>query len=174
MANVDFGQYKDDKTIDNDWENIRKELVAGLVSGTDDINTAGVTCTSLTCTGNITPGTVADDNVVGGMPVIHRIDLAAGANADTDVTLTNKTRVIDAWIVLTGAGVTSATYQVKNGANAITDEMAASGSDTALVRAATINDANHEIAAAGTLRITGANGATQPAATCYVMGILVA
>jgi hypothetical protein len=119
-------------------------------------------------------GNVADDNVIGGLPVVHRIDITAGANADTDVVLTHKTRVIDAWVVLRGAGVTSAVLTVKNGANAITDGMAASGSDTAVVRAATINDANHEIAAAGTLRVTGSGGATQPDATVYVLGIRVA
>ena len=117
---------------------------------------------------------VADANVIGGVPVVHRIDLAAGALADTDVVLTHKTRVIDAWLVLRGAGVASTTLQVKNGANAITNAMAASGSDTDLVRAAAINDANYEIAAAGTLRVTSATGATQPAATVYVVGIRVA
>lgn len=117
---------------------------------------------------------VADDNVVGGIPVLHRIDLAAGALADTDVVLTHKTRVVDAWLVLRGAGVASTTLQVKNGANAITNAMAASGADTDVVRAGTINDANHEIAAGGTLRVTSATGVTQPAATVYVLGVRVA
>lgn len=119
-------------------------------------------------------GNAANANVIGGIPVVHRIDIAAGANADTDVVLTHKTRVIDAWLVLTGAGVASAVLTVKNGATAITDGMAASGSDKALVRAATIDDAQHEIAAAGTLRVTGSAGATQPAATVYVLGLRVA
>ena len=117
---------------------------------------------------------VADDNVIGGIPVIHRIDITAGALGDTDVTLTHKTRVIDAWLILRGAGVATTTLQVKNAANAITDAMAASGSDKALVRAAEIDDAYHEIAAGGTLRVTSATGATQPEATVYVLGIRVA
>lgn len=116
---------------------------------------------------------VANVNVIGGIPVIHQVNLAAGTNADTDVTLTHKTRIVDAWLVLTGGGVGSAVYTVKNGANAITDGMAASGSDTAVVRATTMNDANWEIAAAGTLRVTGSGGATQPAATMYVLGYRV-
>lgn len=116
----------------------------------------------------------SDADILGAIPVLHRIDLAAGALADTDVVLTNKTRVIDAWLVLRGAGVATTTLQVKNGANAITDAMAASGSDTAIVRAATLNDANYEIAAGGTLRVTSATGATQPAATVYVSGVRVA
>lgn len=118
--------------------------------------------------------TVADANVIGGVPVLHRINITAGALGNTDVVLTHKTRVVDAWLVLTGAGVATTTLQVKNGADAITDAMAASGSDQALVRAATINDANHEIAAGGTLRVTSATGATQPAAVVYVLGIRVA
>lgn len=113
-------------------------------------------------------------NVDGAIPVLHRIDIAAGALADTDVVLTDKTRVIDAWLVLRGAGVASTTLQVKNGATAITNAMAASGSDQALVRATTIDDASWEIAAGGTLRVTSASGASQPAATVYVFGVKVA
>jgi len=116
---------------------------------------------------------VVADNTIGGILVIHQIDIAAGALGDKDVVLTHKTRVIDVWLILRGAGVASTTLQVKNGANAITDAMAASGSDQALVRAATIDDAYHEIAAGGTLRVTSASGATQPAATVYVLGFRV-
>lgn len=117
---------------------------------------------------------IANANVIGGIPVLHRIDIAAGALADTDVVLTHKTRVIDAWLVLRGAGVENTTLQVKNGATAITDAMAASGSDKAVVRAATLDDAQWEIAAGGTLRVTSATGATQPDATVYVLGHRVA
>lgn len=117
---------------------------------------------------------IADDNVIGGIPVVHRIDIAAGDLGNTDVTLTHKTRVIDAWLILRGAGVATTTLQVLSTGNAITDAMAASGSDKALVRAATIDDAYHEIVAGGILRVTSATGATQPAATVYVLGIRVA
>lgn len=116
----------------------------------------------------------ADANVIGALPVLHRIDITAGALGDTNVVLTHKTRVVDAWLVLRGAGVATTTLQVKNGANAITDAMAASGADTAVVRVATIDDAQHEIAAGGTLRVTSATGASQPAATVYVLGVRVA
>ena len=116
----------------------------------------------------------ADANVIGALPVLHRIDIAAGALGNTDVVLTHKTRVIEAWLVLRGAGVATTTLQVKNSANAITDAMAASGSDKALIRAATIDDAYHEIAAGGTLRVTSATGATQPDATVYVLGVRAA
>jgi len=116
---------------------------------------------------------VADANVIGGVPVLHTIAIAAGALAETDVTLTHKTRVIDAWVVLTGAGVASTTLKVQNGVTTITDAMDVSGSDKAIIRAATIDDAQHEIAAAGTLRVKTETGATQPAATVYVLGVRV-
>lgn len=119
-------------------------------------------------------GNNADNNVIGSVPVLHRVVVAAGANGDTDVVLTHKTRVTDAWLVLTGAGVASAVLTVKNGATAITNGMAASGADTTVSRAGTIDDAQHEIAAAGTLRVTGSGGASQPAAIVYVLGVRVA
>jgi hypothetical protein len=117
---------------------------------------------------------VANANAVGGVILLYRINQAAGANGDTDVTVEHKIRVIDAWLVLTGAGVASSVCTVKNGATAITDGMATTGADKALVRAATIDDAQHEISAGGTLRITGSGGASQPALTMYVLAVRVA
>jgi hypothetical protein len=117
---------------------------------------------------------IANANVIGGIPVLHRIDIAAGALGDTDVVLTHKTRVIDAWLVLRGAGVSTTTLTVKNGSTAITNAMAASGSDKDVVRAASLDDAQWEVAAGGTLRVTSATGATQPDATVYVLGHRVA
>lgn len=139
------------------------------VQGTLDLSSATITA-SLT---GAHMGTVADDNVIGGIPVVHRIDIADGAG-DTDVTLTHKTRVIDAWAVKTAAnGGAGDTVQVKNSATAITDALDLNVSDTAIVRAGTISDASHEIAAAGTLRVTAAN-ATNNACTVYVLGLRVA
>ena len=118
---------------------------------------------------------VADVNVIGGVPVLHRIAVPGTGKAAIDVTLTHKERVVDAWIVLTGAGVTGGTVTVGNAANAITDAMAATGSDTAIVRAGTIDDAYHEIAAAGTLRITpAATDANAAPCTVYVLAVRVA
>lgn len=117
---------------------------------------------------------VPDDSTIGGLPILFRIDITAGALGNTDVILTYKTRVIDAWLILTGTGISTTTLVVANSDDAITDTMDASGSDKAVVRATTIDDANHEIAAQGTLRITSATGATQPDATVYVLGIRVA
>lgn len=141
-------------------------LEAGAVSAQSKLAAAILTGTSA--------AVVADANVIGGLEVLHRIDLAAGALAETDVVLTHKTRVIDAWLVLRGAGVSTTTIKVQNGATTITDAMAASGSDKALVRCATLDDAQWEIAAGGTLRVKSETGASQPACTVFVRGIRVA
>lgn len=119
---------------------------------------------------------VADDNVIGGIPVVHRIQVASGADGDADVTLTHKTRVIDAWAVLKGAGTAGCTITVKNGATAISDAMDVSaGGDKDVFRVGEIDDAQHEIAAAGTLRISKAStGGDFPGAEVYVMGLRVA
>ena len=116
---------------------------------------------------------VAETNVIGGIPLTFMIPVTAGALGDTDVTMTHKVRVLDAYLILRGAGVSTTTLQVKNGTSVITDAMAASGSDKALVRATTIDDAAYEIAAAGTLRVTSATGATQPAALVVVTAVRV-
>lgn len=149
--------------------------LAGVTGGTVSASKALVTgAGSALDLNGAQAGNVANANVIGGLPVVHQINITAGALGNTDVTLTHKTRIIDAWLILRGAGVATTTLQVFNGATAITDAMAASGADKALVRAATIDDAAHEIAAAGTLRVTSATGASQPDATVYVLGYRVA
>lgn len=117
---------------------------------------------------------VADNNAIGGVLVLHIVQMAAAALANNDITLTHKERVIDAWFVLGGAGVGSTTITIKNNTSAITDAMDASGSDKAIVRATTIDEANHEIAAGGTLRTQTETGATQPKATAYILCVRVA
>jgi hypothetical protein len=73
-----------------------------------------------------------------------------------------------------GAGVSLCTLVVGNAANAITNLMDVSGSDQAVVEASTINDAYYEIDAGGSLRVTTATGATQPACLVVVEGVVVA
>jgi hypothetical protein len=138
------------------------------------LTVAGVTVDETTlAANNQTAGNVAvvaDANVDGGLPILYRIT-AAALTGDVDVTLTYKSRVLDVWCVATAAGGASDTITVKNGATAITNAMDLNVSDKVMVRASTIDDAAHEIAAAGTLRVTGAS-----AATCevYVLAIRVA
>lgn len=116
---------------------------------------------------------IADANVEGGVPVIFRLDIAAGALADNDLIMKHKIRVIDCHFILTGAGVSTTTFTLRSTAADISDVMAASGSDGDLVRMATVDDDNHEIVAGGILRVTSLTGATQPAATVYVTAIRV-
>jgi hypothetical protein len=116
---------------------------------------------------------VADANVIGGILLIHRIDVPDGTG-NTDIVLTHKTRVIDAWGVNTGiaAHATADTWQVKNGANAISDAVAKTAAVNAVKRIGTINPTYHEIAAGGTLRIAAVKD-TNSAVTVYVLGIRV-
>jgi len=119
---------------------------------------------------------VADDNAIGGMVVVHRIELASGADADHDVTLTHKERVLDAWVALKGAGTAGSIVTFKNGANAISDAIDVSGGgDKDVFRIGEIDDAQHEIAAGGTLRVsTASTGGDFPGAEAYVLAIRVA
>lgn len=119
--------------------------------------------------GSISPPSLPAAAVGGTFPLLYRFDFAAGANAAQNIVVDRKIRVIDAFLILRGAGVASETLTIGNAGNAISSAMAASGSDQALVRATTINDANWEIAAGGQLRATPAAGATQPDMTVYVI-----
>ena len=113
---------------------------------------------------------VANVNVIGGIPILFRIT-ASALTGDVDVVMTHKVRVLDVWCVQTAAGGASDTITVKNGSTAITEAIDCNKSDQVISRAGTINDAQHEIAAAGTLKVTGAS-----AVTCevYVLAIRVA
>jgi hypothetical protein len=113
---------------------------------------------------------VANVNVIGGSLVLHRID-AAALTGDVDVVLTHKTRVIDVWCVASAAGGAGDTITVKNAGNAITDAIDLNVADKVVKRAGTIDDAFHEIAAGGTLRVSGASAVN---AVVYVLGIRVA
>jgi hypothetical protein len=117
---------------------------------------------------------VANANPIAGIAGIIRVDIA-DASADTDVTMTHKVRVIDAWFLNIGnaAHATDDTITFKNTANAITDTIAKTATVNAIKRASTINPTYHEIAAGGKLRITAAK-TTNAAVTAYVHVIRVA
>lgn len=117
---------------------------------------------------------VGDANIVGGIPVLFRINIA-DASADTDVVMTHKVRVLDAWFRSSGIAAHAAndTVQLKNGANAITDAIAKTATVNSLVRAGTISPTYEEIAAAGTLRVTAVKD-TNVAGTMYVLAVRVA
>jgi hypothetical protein len=113
---------------------------------------------------------VGASNVIGGVMVVHRV-LASALTGDVDVTLTHKTRIMDVMCIATAAGGAGDTITVKNGADPITDAIDLNVSDKVVKRPTTIDDAFHEIAAAGTLRITGASAVN---AQVYVIGMRVA
>ena len=108
-----------------------------------------------------------------GVPILFRFDLAAGANADNDITLEFPILVVDAWLQLQGAGVASSVMTIKNGSNAISQAMATTGSDQAVVRNATLNDATSMIPAGGILRATSSGGASQPAQQVFVLALRI-
>jgi len=143
-----------------------KILAANVTEAKLEVGAAGAGITGL-----VTKFSAAN-NVIGAIPVLHRVTVVAGANANTDVTLTHKTRIIDVW-VRPSTSVTSATLQVKNVTNAVTDAMVAAVANT-VVRCASIDPTYQDIAAGTVLRVTGAGGATQPDADVYILGLRVA
>ena len=119
---------------------------------------------------------VANANTGPGLPVLHRVNTAGGATADTDVTVDDKVLVLDVWVQNNGAGTASDTITVKNGSSAITDAIDISGADKTIKRVATIDNANATIAAGGTLKVTETDGGSNdsPATTVYVLCVKVA
>ena len=100
---------------------------------------------------------VANVNPVGGVPFVHRVTCSA-LTGDVDITLTHKERVIRVEAIATAAGGAGDTVQVKNGTTAITNALDLNVSDKVVVAASTIDDAQWDVAAGGTLRVTGASG----------------
>jgi hypothetical protein len=104
-------------------------------------------------------GTIASAQQQGGIPVIYRYLIADAASANYDVVTTAKIEVYDVQVIKTeGAGGAADTVTVQNGANAITDAIDTNIADKAVARAGEIDDANHQIASGGTLRIAVNNG----------------
>jgi hypothetical protein len=147
----------------------REDLIADLASTANakgasliGIEDAGSLITATTVEGALAEkldgrriANLADDAVIGGVPVVMVVAIADGVTADKDIVLTHKTEVIDVIVEKTaGAGGTDDTITVKNGANAITNAISIDVADKTIVRAGTIDDATAVIAAAGTLRIT--------------------
>ena len=119
---------------------------------------------------------VADANVEGGVPVLFRVLTAGGASANIDVEMKHKVRVIDAWSVNKAAGTTSDTVTIQNVTTDITDAMDVNIIDRNIARAVSIDDAQHEIAAAANLRVSQVDGggSDSPALEVYVLAIRVA
>lgn len=140
-----------------------------------DVNVTQAKIATNSLTGLVV-GNLADAAVIGGIPVVFRIDTAGGATADTDVTVTHKIRVLDVWVVNNSVGTASDTITIKSTANAITDAIDVSGADETVARAGTFDDAFVDIAASGILRVTETDGAgsDSPSTSVYVLAIRVA
>jgi len=136
---------------------------------------------SLANTGAVTLGTVVDaskaadyapEDVVAGMPVLHVFNMVASATATRSIVTSQKITVVDAWAVAKGAGSASDTVQLQNDADAdITDALDMNVSDTVLVRAGEINDANRVVNAGDELKctVTDGGGGDVPAIDVYVL-----
>lgn len=128
--------------------------VAANADGTITVNANDIQVSAAALTGTQVAVNAAA-NVIGSIPVVHRIVVPAGTTGNVDVTLTHKTLVTDAWLYKTAAaGGGGGTIQVFNGASAISDAMSIDINDKAVARATAIDDAANLISAAGTLRIT--------------------
>ena len=100
-------------------------------------------------------GNVAGGNLIGGIPVVFFQYIPDGVTGDIDTVLTHKVLIYDVVVIkVEAAGAAGNTIQVKSGANAITNAIDTNIADAAVARVATIDDVYHEIAAAGTLRVT--------------------
>jgi hypothetical protein len=125
--------------------------------------------------------TVADGNLIGGIPIMFRVDIPdmASGNVDEVVSALHKIRVVNYWIVKT-ANASSAdanSVQLANGANAISNALSLNNvPDQTIVRAGTIDDARAEIAAGGTMRfiVVRAVAGGQVGHTAYVEALVVA
>lgn len=117
----------------------------------------------------------SDGDTVSGIPVVYSITVPDGATGNVDTVIADKIRVTDVVVVKTGgAGGASDTLAVSNGAAAITDAISLNVADTVIVRPATIDDAQHAVAAGGTLRVTRTKAsAANVACIVYVHAIKV-
>jgi hypothetical protein len=120
-------------------------------------------------------GNAADDDTDGAIPILYIFTVPDAATGDVDRTIDDAIRVVDCWAVKTGgAGGAANTVQLFNGANAISDAMSININDKAVARAASIDDAYHEVAASGTLKVTRTKAGGNAACIVYVSAVRIA
>lgn len=130
---------------------------------------------------NLLTGVMSKRTNTGGttglIPLLYVFETAGAATESESVVVDRAIRVVDAHVVLKGAGTTSDTFQILNGTNAISDTVSvASAGDKDVVRVGELDDAYHEIAAAGTLKVTATDGGSSdvPAMVIYVLAYAIA
>tara|TARA_R110000744_G_scaffold167120_1_gene284457 strand:+ start:212 stop:628 length:417 start_codon:yes stop_codon:yes gene_type:complete len=114
-----------------------------------------------------------DGEDFGFIPVVLRVNTAAGADNTVSLTMERKFTLIDVQAKnIGGAGPANDTLTIKNGSNAVTDVMDMEGAENLIIRALSIDDAHHEIAAGSTLNVIAldATGGDQRAKIVYITG----
>lgn len=123
---------------------------------------------------NATVYAATNTNPVLGTALIVPVAFADGTST-IDITMPYKVRVIAMTHVKTVANAAGAnTIAVLNTANSITGAITVNVNDTVVTPLLSINDANHEIPAAGLLRVTSTKVGTDSACIVYVTVIRVA
>jgi len=115
--------------------------------------------------------TILDDNAVGGIPLLFRIDMAGGATASITTTLAQQVTVVDVWVQNNAAGTTSDSLQLfadAAGTLAITDAIAITGADKTVASASTIDFITASTNFL-TAKETDGGGNDSPACTVYVL-----
>jgi hypothetical protein len=94
------------------------------------------------------------DPQIGEIPTVITFTVA-DASGNTDFVMPFEAEVLDAWGLNTGIAAHAAndTWQVKNGANAISDAVAKTATVNGVKRVGTLNPTYTTIAKGGTLRI---------------------
>lgn len=137
-----------------------------------DIGRGGTYRFQLTDTAIVSVQELDAGDAGGAFPTSTKtVHVNSGTAGDVDVILSRKYRVIDAWCVNQGAGGAADTIQIKNGANAISDAMDVNVADQIVTRVSTLDNAQWEIAAGGTLRVTNVS---DPVVDVYVTLLPVA
>lgn len=129
---------------------------------------------SLTGQNVATIGNTSGDSHI---PVLYNFEYAGGATATITKTLVNTVVVIDAWVVMRGAGTTSDTVQVKNASSGITEALdIAAAADNAIVRFTQDAHATRQVSAAGSLAVTctSGSGTDAPPMSIYVLAYVAA
>ena len=107
------------------------------------------------------------DNTLGAPTFLLK---KAVSGSDTSFTIVGNTpfkfRVIDMWIVLTATGDSTDTVRLDRNSTAMTNALDANVADKTVVRAGTIDDAQHELSVGDALKITTVNTV---AADVYVL-----
>ena len=114
--------------------------------------------------------------VTAGIPILYRVQMIGGPTMTTPVEITEKSRVIDAWVINKAAGTSSDTITIKNGTDAITDAMDIAGANKTVKGVSTIDDAFYDIAAGGTMNVTETDGGGNDSPMCdvYILCHIVA